>query len=220
VTKQLSHLVLPLLEPGVHFAEVWAPAGGDDDLEPLFPEEEALVLRAVAKRTREVRAGRQAARRALARSGGSYVALPRGSKGEPVFPRGYRGSITHTGRADIYAAAIASQGPWLLGIDAELQSELGPELAQRVASPSELELARVVSTEPGLLTFAAKEAAYKCVSPLCERILGFEEVRLVRAEGALLELEVLPLPGTFVRVRWLRDQGVTLCVAALPFSGD
>ena len=215
MTKELSVHVLPLLERGIHFAEVWARAGAEAELQPLFAEEEPLVQRAVTKRQREFRAGRQAARQALALSGGPNVALLRGERGEPRFPAGYRGSITHTGRAETYAAAIATEAPWLLGIDAELQEELSPELAARVASPLELEQASHVSPHPGLLLFAAKEAVYKCVSERCQRILGFEEVRLVRAEGSFLELEVLALSATLVPVRWLREHGVMLCVAAL-----
>lgn len=218
MTKELSHLVPPLLEPGIHFAEVWARVGAEAELQPLFPEEEPLVERAVAKRQREFRAGRHVARQAVALSGGPNVALLRGERGEPRFPAGYRGSITHTGRAEIYAAAIATDAPWLLGIDAELEEELSPELALRVANPLELEQAARVSAQPGLLLFAAKEAAYKCVSARCQRILGFDEVRLLRAEGRSLELDVLPLSGTRLRVRWLREHGVTLCVAALPLT--
>jgi hypothetical protein len=45
-------------------------------------------------------------------------------------------------------------------------------------------------------------------------------VRLVQAQGSLLELEVLPLSGALVRVRWLRQQGVMLCVATLPLMRD
>ena len=216
MTKELSDHVLPLLERGIHFAEVWARAGAEAELQPLFPEEEPLVERAIAKRQREFRAGRHAARRALELSGGPNVALLRGERGEPRFPAGYRGSITHTGRAEIYAAAIATEAPWLLGIDAELEQELSPELTARVASPPELEQASRVSAQPGLLVFAAKEAVYKCVSERCQRVLGFEEVRLVRAEGSFLALEVLALSRSLVPVRWLREYGVTLCVAALP----
>lgn len=208
-----------LLPPRVHFDEVWVEAGGGEELAPLFPEELLLVARAVEKRQREFRAGRHVARRALTLAGGPALPMLRGAHGQPGFPPGYRGSITHTGRLRTYAAAVATEAPWLLGLDAELSEELSPELVNRIAERPEIEQAARCTEHPGLLVFAAKEAVYKCVYPLCERVLGFDEVRLVSASGASIELEVLALAGApRVEVRWLRDHEVTLCLAVFPHS--
>lgn len=219
MTTVLLPLAQALLPTGVHFDEVWVEAGKGGELSPLFPEELPIVECAVEKRQREFRAGRHVARRALNLAGGPSGALLRGVHGQPGFPPGYQGSITHTGRVHTYAAAVATRAPWLLGIDAELSSELSADLAQRIASPAELEEAGRHAAHPGLLVFAAKEAAYKCVYPLCGRVLGFEEVRLLRAGASRLELEVLALQGTpVVEVRWLRGQEVTLCLAVFPLT--
>jgi 4'-phosphopantetheinyl transferase EntD len=221
----VKRILLPqaqaLLPPRVHFDEVWVEAGAMAELSPLFPEEIPLVERAVEKRQREFRAGRHVARSALTMAGGPAPALLRGVHGQPGFPAGYHGSITHTGRVHTYAAAVATQEPCLLGIDAELSDELMPELIGRIASPPEIEHAARFAEHPGLLVFAAKEAVYKCVYPLCERVLGFGEVRLARAGVSRLEFEVLALEGTpLVEVRWLRDQDLTLCLAVFPRQPD
>lgn len=217
MTLTLLPEVRAILPAELTFDEVWVDAGGGAELSPLFPEEELLVARAVEKRKREFRAGRHVARRALTQAGGTPSALLRGPHGEPRFPAGFRGSITHTGRTSTYAAAVITHAPLLVGLDAEMQDELAPELARRVATPAELELARTIADEPGLLVFAAKEAAYKCVHALCGRVLGFQEVRLAQANRGRLDLSVLALPSEpVVEVRWLRLRGVTLCLALLP----
>ena len=60
-----------------------------DPLEPskaLFPEEEALIARAIPKRRREFEKGRECARAALARLGLLDVVLLAGSGREPLWP--------------------------------------------------------------------------------------------------------------------------------------
>ena len=214
VTALLASRIAALLPAGVHFDELWVEAEGGHTLSPLLGEEASIVLHAVEKRQREFRAGRQVARRALAQAGGPQVAILRGTHGAPQFPPGFSGSITHTGRARTYAAAVATRQPLLLGLDVELSEELSPELAERIATHAELDLARRISAEPGLLTFAAKEAVYKCVYPLCGRVLGFEEVRLELAEKDRLELRLLARESPIViEVRWLRAFGLTACLA-------
>lgn len=216
VQASLSSELAAMLPPGVYFDEIWVEAGGAEALLPLFAEEEPTVARAVEKRQREFRAGRHVARRAIQHAGGPLVAIPRGPLGEPGFPPGFNGSITHTGRARTYAAAVVTREPWFLGLDAECQEELSPDLTRRIATPDELALAQRTSREPGLLVFAAKEAVYKCVFPMCRRVLGFEEVRLERALGDRLEFHVPALDsGPEIEVRWLRAAGMTVCLARL-----
>ena len=84
----------------------------------LFPEEEALLASAIEKRRREFATGRMCAHSALQQLGYPAGAILRGSRGEPLWPEGVVGSITH---CDGYrAAAVArSQEIVTLGIDAE-----------------------------------------------------------------------------------------------------
>jgi 4'-phosphopantetheinyl transferase EntD len=64
----------------------------------LFCEEDALVVRACAKRREEFSAGRCAGRAALACLGVPPVAILQGRRGEPLWPSGFVGSITHCDR--------------------------------------------------------------------------------------------------------------------------
>src|ERR1700761_3617241 len=80
---------------------------GDAPDVTLFPDEEALLGRAVEKRRREFAAGRGCARRALAALGLPPAPLLPGEGGAPRWPDGVVGSITHC--AGYAAAAVAAR---------------------------------------------------------------------------------------------------------------
>lgn len=175
----------------------------------VFPEEEALVARAVAKRRDELRAGRVLARRALARLGLPEVAIPAAPSRAPVWPEGATGSITHT-RAfcAVVVGRTAEDGLASLGIDAEPAVALKPELVPRICTARER--AWLDERPPGArgllakLVFSAKEAFYKAQSPLTGRFLEFEDVELA------VDLE----RGTYA-VSLVRDVGSALDGLAL-----
>ena len=110
-----SHLMFERLLPdGMAVSAVQ----GDNYDTPLLPEEECAVASAVEKRRREFAAGRACARNALAKLGMPEVAIPRGAHGEPVWPAGAVGSITH---CDGFCACAVARREliWSVGIDAE-----------------------------------------------------------------------------------------------------
>jgi 4'-phosphopantetheinyl transferase EntD len=83
----------------------------------LFPAEVQSLGGAVEKRRREFITGRACARGALAQLGMDPVAIPSGERGEPCWPAGIVGSITHC--AGYRACALARVGVIAaLGIDA------------------------------------------------------------------------------------------------------
>ncbi|GHF41948.1 hypothetical protein GCM10010218_23770 [Streptomyces mashuensis] len=150
------------------------PAAG---LSLLSPEEEALIEGAAEGRQRKFRAARGCARRALVRLGVPPVPVLRGRHGEPRWPAGIVGSLTHC--PGYQAAAVARAGEVAaLGVDAE------PNRPMRRAGMLELvtvaeerarlrELARLrddVSWDR--LLFSAKESAYKAWYPLTGRRPG------------------------------------------------
>jgi 4'-phosphopantetheinyl transferase EntD len=157
---------------------------GDDPQARLLPEEEEIVARAVEVRRREVTYARTCARRALRALGHPEVAIPRGPKGEPGWPAGVVGSITHT--KGYYAAAVAEPATVRsLGIDAEQHDVLPDGVLQHIAfGPEEAMLGRL---GPGphwdRILFSAKESVYKAWFPLARRWLGFEDAELVLAPG-------------------------------------
>jgi 4'-phosphopantetheinyl transferase EntD len=171
-------VIAELLPPTAVAVETFADAG-----EPaLFAEERELVGRAVAKRRREFATGRECAHRALERLGLPAAPVPSGERGEPLWPAGVVGSITH---CDGYRACAVARAAELLtiGIDAEPHGPLPDGLLGTVASAAERRtLAELAAAAPAIhwdrLLFSAKEAVYKAWYPLAQRWLGFEDAEL------------------------------------------
>lgn len=160
--------------------------------EPVFPGEETLVARAVEQRRREVVTARRCAREALAVLGRPATVIHRGPRGEPVWPSGVIGSITHC--AGYRAAAVARAGDLAsVGIDAEPHHPLPEGIDEVVTLPGEhTMLRRLAIASPTLhwdrLLFSAKEAVFKAWHPLTRRELDFTEA----------ELEFDPVARSFV----------------------
>lgn len=148
----------------------------------LFPDEERCVAGAIERRRHEFATGRACARAAMAKLGVSPTALAKGERGEPLWPQGVVGSITHCrgyrASAAARAAEIAS-----LGIDAEPDEPLPARVIERVAFGHEREWVadapdHLASVCADRLLFSAKEAVYKAWYPLARRWLGFEDVEI------------------------------------------
>jgi len=210
-------------------AEV-ASAEAFDDAAPagLFPEEEAAVARAVAKRRSEFATGRACARAALARLGLPPAPIVPGERGAPRWPAGVAGSITHC--AGYRAAAVARVGDVVsLGLDAEPNDVLPEGVLDHISLEQERAgLAGLGAAGPGVcwdrLLFCAKESVYKAWFPLTGRWLGFEQAVITFEPGAgtfaadLLEpgpvLDGRPL--TRFTGRWLARDGLLLAAIAVP----
>ena len=206
----------------------WAETREDRlDIE-LFPTERLSLGHAVDKRRREFTTGRACARVALGRLGAPVVAIPSGEHGEPRWPTGVVGSITH---CDGYrACAVAwSEAVASLGIDAEPNAPLPDGVLEEVAFGRELELAHAVADQLRVdrLGFCAKEAVYKAWFPLAGRWLGFDDVEL-SLDLANEEFRArLLVPGPVVgagrltefRGRWALEHGV-ICTAVTVAAGD
>ncbi|MGH3274922.1 MAG: 4'-phosphopantetheinyl transferase family protein, partial [Streptosporangiaceae bacterium] len=107
-------MIEEILSPAVAAAEAFEDLAGT----MLFPEEQAVMARAVEKRRREFTTARACARTALARLGQPPVAIVPGDRGEPRWPPGIVGSITHC--AGYRAAAVGRAAEVLaIGLDAE-----------------------------------------------------------------------------------------------------
>ncbi len=150
---------------------------------PLYPEEARVVERAVAKRQHEFATTRACARRALAQIGVPAQPIPTGPKGEPCWPEGVVGSITHCD--GLRACAVARARDLLsLGIDAEPGLPLPEGVLESVARPEERDhLDALAAERPGIswdrLLFSIKESTYKAWFPLARGWLGFEEASVV-----------------------------------------
>lgn len=200
----------------------------EDLVEDLYPEEEALVERSVEKRRREFATARACARDALAGLGAPRRAILAGPKGEPLWPLGFVGSITH---CDGYRACAVARSAELktLGVDAEPDEPLPEGLLGDIALPEERALLRdLAARAPGphwdRLLFSIKESVYKAWFPLAERWLGFEDavVSIDWHEQSFHARLLVPGPildGRELRSfdgRWLAAEGLVMAAIALP----
>jgi 4'-phosphopantetheinyl transferase EntD len=218
---EVAGLLQPLLPPGIVAVETRA-----DVLDaPLFADEERALGAAVEKRRREFVTGRACARIALSRLGRPPTAVRSGARGEPLWPPGVRGSITHCRGYRACAATVAPE-VLALGIDAEPHAPLPPAILGVVATARERRWAR---TRPaGLcldrLLFSAKEAIYKAWYPLVGVSLDFDGVELdVDLGDATFSGRVLvpaPVvagrPLTELRGRWHADGELIVTAVIVP----
>lgn len=194
----------------------------------LFPEEEALVARATAKRRGEFATGRVCARSALAALGVAAVPILRGYRGAPQWPDGIVGSITHC--AGYCAAAVArAEDLVTIGLDAEPNAPLPGGVLELVSLPAErARLRDLAAASPAIgwdrLLFCAKEAVYKAWFPLTGQWLGFADadITISAADGTFsAHLQVpAPLvngsPLTGFTGSWRANDDLIVAAIALP----
>ncbi len=164
----------------------------DDSLDGmLFPEEEAVIEAAAGKRRREFTTARLCARKALQSLGRAASPILPGMRGEPHWPDGVVGSITHC--ASYRAAVLGEQSKaTAIGIDAEPNEPLPSGVLEAIALTQERnEIGGLLRDHPGIrwdrLLFSAKESVYKAWFPLTSQWLSFE--------NAVITVD--PLKGTF-----------------------
>lgn len=178
--SELMRAVLPEIDDLV-YAELY-----DDppDLAAL-PEEEPLIARSVAKRRNEFITARHCARLAMEQLGVPNAPIMKGEKGEPQWPSGIVGSLTHTHgyRGAVVGRASAVRS---VGVDAEPHDVLPDKVLEAISLPAER---REIGALPADLhwdriLFCAKEATYKAWFPLTQRWLGFEDAHITFAVDA------------------------------------
>jgi 4'-phosphopantetheinyl transferase EntD len=172
-------------------------------VELLLPAEAACLGRSVPERQQEFAAGRLCARRALEELGIQDFPLIAQADRQPVWPAEIIGSITHT---QGLCAAVAGRRSHFagLGIDSEVVGRVTAELRQRICVPEELawidSLAPALQASASALVFAAKEAFYKCQSPMTGQWLGFHDLKVETvnfgaaiAQGTVDTFRIVPI---------------------------
>ena len=219
-----------MIEAVLPAAAAAAEAFSDPPGVVLFPEEEAVIARAVGKRRREFTTARACARAALARLGLPPVPIVPGLRGAPQWPQGVVGSMTHC--AGYRACAVARDTDLLtIGLDAEPHDELPDGVLGAVSSPEERKrLAALAAAAPGThwdrMLFSAKESVYKAWFPLTQRWLGFEDASVTIdpdkgtfTAGLLVagpRFNDVPLDG--FTGRWQVGRGLIITAIAVPAS--
>jgi 4'-phosphopantetheinyl transferase EntD len=157
------------------YAELYSDPPG---LAPLA-EEEPLIARSVAKRRNEFITVRYCARLALGELGFPPVPILKGDKGEPCWPDGVVGSLTHCAG---YRGAVVGRGGAVrsVGVDAEPHDVLPDGVLDAISLPAER--SEIAALPAGVhwdrTLFCAKEATYKVWFPLTKRWLGFEDAHI------------------------------------------
>lgn len=200
-------------------------AATEDVAGDLRPGEGESLARAVPSRIAEFATGRSCAHQALDLLGVSTATIGRGGRGEPLWPGGVVGSITHC--EGLRAAAVARADDVAgLGIDAEPHLPLPEDVVDlTLTRPERHRLVELHRTAPDVawtrVVFSLKEAVYKLWYPLRHEWLGFEEVdTVVHPDGTFAV--ALPRPLSVggeqmmtVRGRWALTGGFVLTAAAL-----
>ena len=217
-------MIRQLLLPGTAAEETFSDICGA----ALFPAEEAALSGAPAQRRAEFATGRACARAALAALGLPATAILPGQRGEPLWPAGVTGSITHcAGYRACAAARLGSAAA--IGIDAEPNRPLPDGVLADVAVPAERGwLADHMATAPEVcwdrLLFSVKESVYKAWFPLTGRQLRFQDaVVTIGPDGHGFVVRVLA-PGAVAAGRrlsqlegsWLTDGGLVITAVTVP----
>ncbi|MDH6113691.1 4'-phosphopantetheinyl transferase EntD [Kitasatospora sp. MAP12-15] len=218
-------MIETILGPSVVSAE----AREDDPNAFLFPDEEEAIFQAVAKRRSEYTTARVCARRAMAALGLPPSPVVSGLRGEPHWPDGVVGSITHC--AGYRGAVLGRVGEVTsIGIDAEPNLKLSPGVLESVALPGEQVWVRDLGiAEPEIcwdrLLFSAKESVYKAWFPLAHSWLDFEDALITADPEQGTFAARLLVPGIEVHGRkltgfsgrWLvRDGLILTAIVVLP----
>ena len=218
-------LMARLLPPVAAVAETFEDVVGAT----LLGDEEVAVKRAVAKRRREFATGRHCARRALRSLGRPPAAIGSGRHGEPLWPPGVVGSITHCAGYRGCALATTDNLP-SIGIDAEPHEALPEGVLASIATSTERRQVRDLGRQaPEIhwdrLLFSAKECVYKAWFPLTRRRLDFAnaEVSIDCDDGKFSARLLVPGPMlaggelTTLSGRWLVCNGlVATAIAVAP----
>lgn len=162
----------------------WALDHGLHKQAPGPHSEAMIVAKAVDKRKREFRAGRNVAREALRGLGCRCQSLPRSASGAPEWPVGTCGSISH---CDTLAVAVASKNLRGIGVDVEPLQVLSRGVKDLVLTEAD----RAFLADPfwSLRVFCAKEAFYKAWSAKLDYVPDFKEAAIVQLSATKFQLK-------------------------------
>jgi enterobactin synthetase component D len=209
-----THRTLILANHTVHHVTFDPTTFTDADL--LWLPHHAELANAGRKRKTEHLAGRIAAAHALL----DHTVPGIGPSGEPLWPEGISGSITHSGTQAM--AVVVRHPDARVGIDCEaiLPDSEAREIQDGIIDAQEA----MCLTRSGYpfaltltLTFSAKESLFKALFPQVKTFMDFDCARITRLDERTLTL-ALTRPqaefkeNTLFTVHWLRDgiQVITL----------
>ena len=194
--------------------------------DPLYSEEYEYLRFACDKRCCEFITVRHCARRSLQKLGLQRPVMVPGDHGEPVWPGGVVGSITHC--QGYYAAAAAmSSNVATVGIDAERNHPLADHILELIASEDEkLHLRSIRDSRPDVafdrLLFCIKECVYKAWFPLEKTQLSFHDIVVSISWCGRFKVAIpsssRQCDRVFYRGRWRREGNIIVAALSVPFG--
>ena len=156
------------------FWSLEAKIGTSMDLPLPQGQELALARTMGSKRSQEFLLGRQLIQKGLLELGHAGGPILMGPNGEPIWPEGLSGSITHH-RENVWV--VLSTDDTLVGIDLEATSRLKPALWKKILTPEEIEwihkMPMGTQNQWATFIFSAKEAYFKMQFQKTQARLGF-----------------------------------------------
>jgi 4'-phosphopantetheinyl transferase EntD len=155
-------------------------AADQEELSIRHEEEQVVSSRACPRKKNEFALGRAAVRQALRELGEDCVPVLRGDCGEPLWPKGVLGSITHCWPWSVALVARTAR-PLAIGIDLESLEEAGRvDISRLICTAKELNWVHHGSSlrDRGAMIFSAKEAVYKGFYPFLRQYIDFKDVEL------------------------------------------
>lgn len=169
---------------GFEAASVASGIALPEDLSVAVPSRQAAYL-----------AGRLCAADALGHAGAVERHVSRDDAGAPVWPEGYRGSITHAGTL---AGAVAVAADSCRGVGLDFEEVGAPDAVSEIAGLvlTDRDSRRIADIEAPdiasatILIFSLKESLYKAIYGMLEDDAGFEDADLVQAEDGRARLRL------------------------------
>lgn len=166
------------------------------DLAAVHP---VALSRAARKRQLSFVGGRLCAERVAAELGYPGAVIGRTARGEPVWPLGLRGSITHT---DGFAYAVAAHSNTFNGLGIDSEWVVGPDSLESILAMccTDSEKQMWLGGEPDplitMLIFSAKEAGYKAIHSTVGRFIDFAEFEVTELWWDVGLLVLIPVAGS------------------------
>jgi 4'-phosphopantetheinyl transferase EntD len=145
-------------------------------------EEQRVLLRFCEKRRVEFTAGRAIAKYLLEQIGIYDFPILRGRSGDPIWPQGVTGSISHCD--DSCFVAIADTKYYKsIGVDIESIEDIPENIIDYVCTCDEINwicsMQCLKKAYPlAKMIFSAKESSFKCIFPLVNKFIEFTEVEI------------------------------------------
>ncbi|MBN1899531.1 MAG: 4'-phosphopantetheinyl transferase superfamily protein [Spirochaetes bacterium] len=152
-------------------------------IDSLLPEEKSVIAKAVKKRQMDFASGRWCAYQILDMMGRSDRPILTGEGGEPLWPAGICGSISHT---DSLACAIGAleNNYTSVGLDIEKRTRPISQRALKIIlnDDEELWLEQHRGRDLEKIIFSAKESIFKLLYPLTGKRFYFSYVSIISVD--------------------------------------